>query len=64
MYGIIYSVSRFIIEFFRGDNVRGFFLNLSTSGWISILLFLFSLSGIFLLSKKSSGSTPNLGKKN
>ena len=33
-----YAVGRFIIEFFRGDAVRGFFLGVSTSQWISIII--------------------------
>ncbi len=39
-YLIIYSMLRFVLEFFRGDEVRGvFFLSLSTSQFISIGLF-------------------------
>lgn len=37
-YLTVYAVGRFIIEFFRGDEVRGFLLGLSTSQWISLLL--------------------------
>ncbi len=36
LYFIIYGLWRFIIEFFRGDEIRGIFL-LSTSQWISLL---------------------------
>ena len=35
-YLAVYAVGRFIIEFFRGDEVRGFVLGLSTSQWISL----------------------------
>lgn len=39
----IYAASRFFIEFFRGDEYRGFLLSLSTSQFISVLiLFVFS----------------------
>lgn len=38
----LYSVIRFLDEFLRGDAYRGFFLGLSTSQVISIILFLFS----------------------
>ena len=38
-YLIIYSVFRFIIEFYRGDTARGFILGLSLSQWISIGIF-------------------------
>lgn len=42
-YLILYSIGRFMIEFFRGDSLRGFFLSLSTSQWISIIVFLVTL---------------------
>ncbi len=38
-YILMYSVMRFTLEFFRGDTVRGFLIGLSTSQWISIILF-------------------------
>ncbi len=38
LYLILYSVLRFVVEFFRGDLIRGLFLNLSTSQWISLIL--------------------------
>ncbi|HWT77146.1 MAG TPA: prolipoprotein diacylglyceryl transferase [Mobilitalea sp.] len=38
IYIIYYAVLRFVVEFFRGDIVRGFFFGLSTSQWISVLL--------------------------
>lgn len=37
-YFCTYPVIRFILEFFRGDIVRGSFAGLSTSQWISIIL--------------------------
>lgn len=49
LYFVLYAPFRFILEFFRGDGERGFFLNLSTSQWISIItmivgvLFLFDI---------------------
>lgn len=49
LYLITYSVVRFSLEFLRGDVERGFFLNLSTSQWISLLLL---PVGICLLLKK------------
>ena len=39
IYMIIYSIGRFVFEFFRGDEIRGVFFGLSTSQWISILFF-------------------------
>ncbi|MGN1084787.1 MAG: prolipoprotein diacylglyceryl transferase, partial [Lachnospiraceae bacterium] len=38
-YLLFYPVVRFVLEFFRGDAARGFLWGLSTSQWISILLF-------------------------
>ncbi|MFA9397266.1 MAG: prolipoprotein diacylglyceryl transferase [Clostridiaceae bacterium] len=38
LYVIFYSVGRFIIEFFRGDEVRGFIGVLSTSQFISLFI--------------------------
>ncbi|WP_370767696.1 prolipoprotein diacylglyceryl transferase [Ruminococcus sp.] len=44
IYGLIYPVLRFINEFFRGDiSERGYFGALSTSQWLSIFIFAFSL---------------------
>ncbi|MGM9553970.1 MAG: prolipoprotein diacylglyceryl transferase [Faecousia sp.] len=34
----LYAPCRFILEFFRGDEIRGFFGPLSTSQWISLLI--------------------------
>lgn len=39
IYLVSYSVMRFILEFFRGDAIRGHFGELSTSQWISLILF-------------------------
>ncbi len=56
-YFLVYSIGRFILEFFRGDPNRGFFGILSFSQIISIGLFLFSITffikdNITLISKK------------
>ena len=42
VYFYTYPVIRFIDEFFRGDDIRGFLFGLSTSQIISILLFTFA----------------------
>lgn len=34
---------RFILEFFRGDSLRGFMFGLSTSQWISAVLFIITV---------------------
>ena len=49
LYCILYSIVRFILEFFRGDLIRGIYLGLSTSQWISILIFIL---GIIILKYK------------
>lgn len=38
-----YGVMRFILEFWRGDEVRGIYFGLSTSQWISLLLVVLSV---------------------
>ena len=43
LYLILYSIGRFIFEFFRGDEYRGFILGLSTSQFISIIIFVTSM---------------------
>lgn len=47
-----YSVFRFIIEFYRGDDIRGFFGVLSTSQWISIFFLVFSVFLFKVLKRK------------
>ncbi len=54
LYLILYPLLRFTTEFFRGDEIRGFFLCFSTSQWISILLLLFSCIRIFRMRGKDS----------
>ena len=55
-YGVLYPPARFMLEFLRGDVVRGIFLNLSTSQWISIAFFIISLF-ILINKRKSKKST-------
>ena len=43
VYFYLYPVVRFILEFLRGDEIRGFLMGLSTSQIISILLFAFAV---------------------
>lgn len=51
IYLLFYGVLRFILEFFRGDLIRGLYYGLSTSQWVSILIFSFGLF-IFVKDKK------------
>jgi len=44
MYGILYSILRFSLEFFRSDTARGIYGALSTSQYISIALFAVSIT--------------------
>ena len=46
LYFVMYSTVRFADEFFRGDDIRGHLLYLSTSQWISVILF---CTGIYML---------------
>ena len=54
LYLLLYPIGRFIFEFFRGDEYRGFLFGLSTSQIISIFLFVFAI--IFLCKKKKDSS--------
>lgn len=47
IYMLIYPIGRFVFEFFRGDLIRGIYFGLSTSQWISIVLFIIGFVGIF-----------------
>lgn len=52
LYLILYSLGRFIIEFFRGDLIRGAVGGLSTSQFISVFI---ALLGIVLLIRSLKG---------
>lgn len=39
VYLMAYPMMRFVLEFFRGDEIRGHFSGFSTSQWISLILF-------------------------
>lgn len=52
VYLLGYSIERFIIEYFRYDEIRGSFLWLSTSQWISVGLFMAGLFVILIRRKK------------
>ncbi|MEW6215191.1 MAG: prolipoprotein diacylglyceryl transferase [Nitrospirota bacterium] len=54
-YLLLYSVLRFIVEFFRGDVSRGFITpHLSLSQGISILMYLVAIVGLIILRRKKS----------
>lgn len=54
LYLIIYSIGRFIIEFFRGDLERGYVGQLSTSQFISIFVLIAGIAMYIYLRKKDS----------
>jgi phosphatidylglycerol:prolipoprotein diacylglycerol transferase len=49
VYGILYSVQRFIIEFYRGDALRGFLGAFSTSQYISLVIFTISVTALIIM---------------
>lgn len=53
LYCILYSITRFFVEFLRGDLIRGFLFNLSTSQWISIVIFIVGIC-IYIRNSKNS----------
>ncbi len=61
VYLTVYPVGRFILEFWRGDEYRGHLLGLSTSQFISVILFFGSI--VYLIfnkfrQKRQSGEIP------
>ena len=48
---LLYAISRFIIEFYRGDP-RGVIFGMSTSQFVSLLVVPFSLVMLWRLSKR------------
>lgn len=57
LYLINYSIGRFVIEFFRGDLIRGSVGSLSTSQFISIFIFVFGIIFFIRNTKKATGQT-------
>ena len=54
-YLLLYAVTRFAIEFYRGD-VRGFVGMFSTSQFVSLLLAPFAIAMLILLARRSDGA--------
>ncbi len=48
LYLTFYAIVRFFLEFLRGDEIRGIYLGVSTSQWISIFLLIISLIYFFV----------------
>lgn len=53
-YVIAYAVIHFVLEFGRGDIIRGFLYSLSTSQWISMALFVVAFAMILIDNRKSA----------
>lgn len=51
---IFYSIGRFVLEFFRGDLIRGSVGELSTSQFIAIFMALFGVILMFVVNRKKS----------
>lgn len=51
-YLLSYSICRFILEYFRGDALRGLWFSLSTSQWIGVILIIVTLVHVILFRKK------------
>ena len=60
-YLLLYGVSRFIIEFYRGDS-RGMIGTLSTSQFVSIVIVPLSIIMLFLLSRRPDPTTKTAAK--
>lgn len=52
LYLICYSAGRFVLEFFRGDLIRGAVGNLSTSQFISLFIFVFGIGMLAFCMKR------------
>jgi phosphatidylglycerol:prolipoprotein diacylglycerol transferase len=53
-YGVLYSILRFTLEFYRGDNARGMYGAFSVSQYISIALFVVSVVMVGVIIKKTT----------
>lgn len=61
-YMLLYAVSRFIIEFYRGDE-RGLILGVSTSQFISLLIGPLSVLMLFWLGRRTAAPAPERMRK-
>jgi len=64
LYGIMYSVLRFILEFYRADPIRGVYGPFSTSQYISIGVFIISAILLYIVFKRSKPESENLDNSN
>ncbi len=63
LYLMLYAAGRFVLEFWRGDALRGVLYGLSTSQWLGIAIFAVAAWRFFLPSahRGESGETPSAG---
>lgn len=61
IYAVLYSIVRFVLEFYRGDEIRGIKL-FSTSQWISIVLFVVGIA-LFIYDNKKNNRITKFGNK-
>lgn len=59
LYLAMYAVVRFVLEYLRADEIRGIFLGLSTSQWISITMLIIGVLGFVVLKHKEKASASN-----
>ena len=62
LYLMSYSVVRFILEFLRGDEARGFFGPLSTSQWIALIVVTVGIISRLVLSRDPRGNAQKCPK--
>lgn len=55
----LYAISRFILEFFRGDEGRGLYFGVSVSQWISMGLLLVCVVAFVILSRRNKMKAEN-----
>jgi phosphatidylglycerol---prolipoprotein diacylglyceryl transferase len=65
IFGVMYSVGRFLLEFLRGDVDRGFFGPLSTSQWLSLVVLALFVGGYaYARRSEESGNGKKAGEGN
>ena len=60
MYGVLYSILRFVLEYFRGDPIRGVYGPFSTSQYISIAIFIICTTLLCILLKNACNKSETL----
>ena len=59
IYLLTYAPARFLLEFWRGDALRGIWLGLSTSQWISLLIIIGALLVFFRYPQRALSAKPS-----